>query len=80
MVQKTSNDFFRKLIKISKFYLEYGAGSSTLLAKKLNKKFVSIETDKSFFSYIKKKEELIKLFIQISVQQNIIQYQYSLQF
>ncbi len=52
---KTSNDYFKRLLKISKFYLEYGSGSSTLLAKKLNKKFISIETDKSFYSFLKNK-------------------------
>ena len=46
---KTSNNYFKKLLKISKFYFEYGSGSSTLLARKLNKKFISIETDKSFY-------------------------------
>ena len=38
---KTSNDYFKRLLKTSKSYLEYGSGSSTLLAKKLNKKFIS---------------------------------------
>lgn len=52
---KTSNDYFKRLLKTSKSYLEYGSGSSTLLAKKLNKKFISIETDKSFYSFLKDK-------------------------
>ena len=52
---KTSNNYFKKLLKISKFYFEYGSGSSTLLARKLNKKFISIETDKSFYSFMRNK-------------------------
>ena len=49
------NNFFLEKIKNSKLYLEYGSGYSTLLAHKLNKKFFSIESDKDFFRYIKKK-------------------------
>ena len=52
---KISNDYFKRILKISKFYFEYGSGSSTLLAKKLNKKFISVETDKSFYSFLKNK-------------------------
>ncbi len=51
---KTSNNYFKKLLRTSKFYLEYGAGSSTLLAKKLNKNFISIEADRSFFKCMRK--------------------------
>jgi hypothetical protein len=50
-----SNKFFKKNLKNCKFYLEYGAGSSTFLAKKLNKNFLSIEADKSFYTFIKNK-------------------------
>jgi len=52
---KTENDFFLEKLKNSKLYLEYGSGYSTLLAHKLNKKFFSIESDKDFYRYIKKK-------------------------
>lgn len=51
---KICDNYFKKLLRKSKFYFEYGGGSSTLLAKKLKKKFISIETDKSFYSFLKK--------------------------
>ena len=50
-----SNTYFRKELKKSNFYLEYGAGNSTILANELNKNFISIEADKSFYRYMKKK-------------------------
>ncbi len=50
-----SNKYFKKNLKNCKFYLEYGAGNSTLLAKKLNKNFLSIEADKSFYTFVKNK-------------------------
>jgi hypothetical protein len=52
---KIANNFFIKKLKNSKLYLEYGSGSSTLLAARLNKKFISIESDKHFYLYLKKK-------------------------
>ena len=39
-------NFFLRMLKNSKFYFEYGAGSSTFQAKKLGIKFISIESDK----------------------------------
>ena len=55
---KKSNNFFKKKLKNSKHYFEYGAGSSTLYADMNEKKFTSIELDKSFF--FKKYERLKK--------------------
>lgn len=52
---KKANEYFIKKLKKSKFYFEFGSGSSTLLADSLKKKFVSIELDKSFFNLMKKK-------------------------
>tara|TARA_B100001057_G_scaffold487053_1_gene569164 strand:+ start:889 stop:1548 length:660 start_codon:yes stop_codon:yes gene_type:complete len=52
---KVCDNYFKKLLKRSKFYFEYGGGSSTLLANKLNKRFISVETDKSFYSFLKNK-------------------------
>ena len=48
---KVANNFFKKNLKQCNFYLEYGSGNSTILANKLNKKFKSIETDKSFYGF-----------------------------
>ena len=50
-----ANKFFFENLKKSKYYLEYGSGSSSLLALKNRKKFLSIETDKPFFNLIKNK-------------------------
>ena len=44
-----ANNFFKKKIKNSNFFFEYGSGSSTIYADKKNKKYISIETDKSFY-------------------------------
>ena len=52
---KKANLFFIKMLKKSKFYFEYGSGSSTLQADKLKKKFISIELDKSFMNLMNKK-------------------------
>ena len=52
---KEANDFFEKNLNKSKFYYEFGSGSSTLKADQLNIRFVSIELDKSFFNLIQKK-------------------------
>ncbi len=50
-----ANIFFKKKLKKSKIYLEYGSGNSTLVAQKLKKKVFSIESDPSFYRYLKKK-------------------------
>lgn len=52
---KTSN-ILKKKIKFSRFYFEYGAGATTLYAKKNNKKFISIESDFTFYRMINKLE------------------------
>ena len=44
-----ANNFFKKKIKNSNFFFEYGSGSSTIYVDKKNKKYISIETDKSFY-------------------------------
>ena len=56
-----SNKFFLRNLRKSKFYLEYGSGSSTLLAKSLNKDFISLELDKSFYNYLKSKIKINQL-------------------
>ena len=58
---KQSNTFFRTNLKKCKFYFEYGAGNSTLLASKLKKKYISIEADKSFFNYLKYQKKISNL-------------------
>ncbi len=47
-----SNNYFKKNLRKCNYYFEYGSGNSTILAKKLNKKFISIETDKSFYRFM----------------------------
>ena len=62
---KKTNSFFKKKIKKSRVYFEYGSGSSTIIAEKKNKYYKSVELDKSFYHYIlkkiKKKNSLIFL-------------------
>ena len=50
-----ANSFFLNKLKKSKVFLEFGSGSSTLLANKLNIKTISVESDKSFFNFLKNK-------------------------
>lgn len=52
---KEQNKFFYNKLKKSKLFLEFGSGTTTLLAQKLNKNFISIESDKQFYIYLKKK-------------------------
>ena len=67
-----ANHFFRK-VKKSYYYFEYGSGSSTLIANKYKKKFLSIELDKSYFDLIKK--ELIKGVIKFII---LVQLEFSI--
>ncbi len=53
--KSNTNSFFYDQLKKSKFYFEYGSGSSTLVASDLNKKFISIELDKKYYLELKKK-------------------------
>ena len=59
---KDSNFFFLKELKKSKFYFEYGSGSSTLVADELNKSYISVELDNVFYNLmynkIKKKNNI----------------------
>ena len=58
-----ANDIFKHELKKCKIYLEYGSGSSTFLAQKLNKDFFSIEGDKNFHKYMKKKIKSNKIIL-----------------
>ncbi len=49
------NKFFEKKLLNSKLYLEYGSGSSTLLADRNNIIYYSIESDKIFYKNLKEK-------------------------
>ncbi len=51
---KLTNLYFENKLKKSRFYFEYGSGASTILADKLDKKFMSLELDKSYYKYILK--------------------------
>ena len=59
-----TNSFFLGKLKRSKFYFEYGSGSSTLAANDFNKKFISIELDKKYYFEVKKriKNDQVKFF------------------
>lgn len=49
---KKTNDFFKKTLKKTNFYFEYGSGNSTILIDKYRKKFISVELDKKFYQLI----------------------------
>ena len=49
---KASNKFY-DLLKTCNFYVEYGSGGSTLAAAKLQKKFQSYESSRSFLERLK---------------------------
>ncbi len=49
------NSFFKRKIHKCKFYLEWGSGASTLYSNKINKKYISIESDKNFYNFMSKK-------------------------
>lgn len=49
-----SNNYFKKNLLKSKFYLEYGSGGTTYFANKLKKEFLSVESDKNFYKYLDK--------------------------
>lgn len=49
------NKFIKNLMKKCNFYLEFGSGNSTLYFQNLGKKFLSIETDRNFYYYLKNK-------------------------
>ncbi len=55
---KKANNFFINKVKNSRKYFEYGAGSSTLLAEKLLKIYLSVESDYHFGKFLKKKYKL----------------------
>lgn len=55
---KIADNYFFQSLKKSKFYFEYGSGSSSLLAKKLKKNFISIESDYKFYNYMRYKKKL----------------------
>jgi hypothetical protein len=52
---KKSNNYFLNKLKNINYYFEIGSGASTLLALKENKKFLSIESSKPFYNFIKNK-------------------------
>ena len=51
-----SNNYFKKKLKKCYYYLEFGSGNSTILANQLKKKFRSIESDKSFYRFMRSKK------------------------
>ncbi len=57
------NQFFFKSLKSCDTYLEFGSGNSTLMAKLLHKKFYSVESDKNFYFFMKKKFNLNNYFL-----------------
>jgi len=78
---KKETKFFKKKLKQSNLYLEFGSGNSTIEAEKLNKNYYSIESDKNFYNYIIKKINKKKIsFIDFGVvgfYSNPLKYNYN---
>ena len=53
---KDTAQFLKQKILNSKKFLEFGTGKTTILASKANIDHYSIESDKSFYYYMKKKK------------------------
>lgn len=47
--------YFEQTLRESSFYLEYGSGGSTVLAARLKKQFISVDSDKYFLRAVQKK-------------------------
>lgn len=54
-LQETSLVFFENELKRCQFYLEYGSGGSTVLAARLEKEFISVESDLFYMKAVIKK-------------------------
>ena len=46
---------FRSALRECRFYLEYGSGGSTVLAARLGKRFISVETDQHYLESVRRK-------------------------
>ena len=47
--------YFEKVVRQSSFYLEYGSGGSTVLAARLKKRFISVDSDKYFLRAVQRR-------------------------
>lgn len=52
---EASQDFFEQSLRECCFYLEYGSGGSTVMAARLGKSFITVESDKYFLAWVTKK-------------------------
>jgi hypothetical protein len=46
---------FMSVIRNCRFYIEYGSGGSTIVAARLDKRFISVDTDRFFLKSVRKK-------------------------
>lgn len=54
-LEDESSAVFLHMLEDSRSYLEYGGGGSTVLAAKLNKPFVSVDTDQHYLAAVRRK-------------------------
>lgn len=54
-LDEESSAVFLRMLENSRSYLEYGGGGSTVLAAKLHKSFVSVDTDQHFLAAVRRK-------------------------
>tara|TARA_S200000501_G_scaffold377632_2_gene436710 strand:- start:501 stop:1178 length:678 start_codon:yes stop_codon:yes gene_type:complete len=52
---KKANSFIKNKIINSRIILEYGSGNSTVFANNIGKKIYTVESDKNFYEFLKKK-------------------------
>jgi len=59
MLEEETMPIFYRMLEKSSRYLEYGSGGSTVQAAKLNKPFISVDTDRYFLKAVQRKIEFL---------------------
>ena len=57
-----AGSFLKKKIINAKFFLEFGSGNTTIFANDNKTSFYSVESDKNFFTYMRKKKKIKNIF------------------
>lgn len=59
---KNTGDYLKNKIISANFFLEFGSGNTTLIAQENNIAYYSIESDRNFFTYMKRKKNIKNIF------------------
>src|SRR5579872_1792445 len=54
-LDEASKPAFASMLRECRFYLEYGSGGSTVMAARMNKRFISLETDPYYMRAVRAK-------------------------